>query len=344
MSLTRQVAPQQSVETQDYVGSAIGGDIGNAARVAQLAGVGATAEAGAVAKKKTPREQFQDQYLAEKNRPLEQARQNMPRWREMSQEEALTRQMVQAGLSALPLIGDMMTAPKPGERGYSTTVNGKSYLYDLVKEDPEHPTQTKDLMGPQSSQFFSRAFVTERPKKDPKDKKEKTYNDVTVLNSDGTTSTLAENDSGRVELPTSGFGYSTYNRDDVKLPNGKPQHDQWGTPKTVAGLINVANDYRTLLPNQTVEYGDIGTDDGKSPLLDTGSTSRHATHGGGTQADLRYPDTMFNTNSLIRTSENWGINNFYYSPDMQNTAFFGENSRATPERHHRDHLHMGFGR
>jgi len=329
---------QQGSDWQDVGQDPMSGDIGNAARLALLGGAG-FAGVTAAAKKLTPKQQFQQDYLTQKNRPLEEARQNMPRWREMSQDEVAAQQLMQTGLSALPFIGDMFKPPSPGQRGYSTTVNGKSYIYDLVQEDPKKPTRTSDLMGPQSQQFFSRAFVTDREKKNPKDK---SYQDVTVLNSDGTVSVQKENDNGRVELPTSGFGYSTYNRNDVNLPNGQPQKDQWGTPQTIANLINVANDYRTLLPNHTIEYGDIGTDDGKSPLLETGGTARHATHGNGTQVDIRYPDTNFDTNAYIRTGENWGANRFYYSPDLQGSAFFGDNSNATPESHHRDHLHMGF--
>ncbi len=281
----------------------------------------------------TPQQQFQQQYLQQKNRPLDADRQNMARWRELSADE-IARMNPQ----------DPTMQPQPGQHGYTTTVGGRTYRYDRVTEDPANPTLTSDLMGPQASQFFSRAFVTQRPRQDPNNPRERQFNDVTILNSDGTVGTQRQNEHGMVELPTSGFGYSTYNRNDVRLPNGQRQQDQWGTPEAVAGLINIANDYRTLLPNQTVEYGDLATQDNQSPLLDTGRTARHATHGQGDQVDLRYPSNMFQTNSLIRTSENWGVNNFYYDPGMQGDAFFSGTSRATPERHHADHLHMGWGR
>lgn len=340
MARTRQPVQQRPLEHDRQVPDHrhAPGELGNAARQELLrhppGQVGARpGQAPAPRARLTPAQRFQEEYLRQKNRPLDADRQELARWRELSAEE----------VSALGG-QDPRQAPQPGERGYTTTVNGRTFRYDRVQEDPANPTLTADLMGGQAEQFFSRAFVTERPRQNPNDRNERVYQDVTVLGSDGRVNTLSQNDQGMVELPASGFGYSTYNRNDVRLPNGRAQQDQWGKPQAVAGLINLAADYRTLLPNRTVEYGDIATQDNQSPLLDTGRTARHATHGEGDQVDLRYPDTMFETNALIRSAENWGVNNFYYDPDMQGEAFFGQGSRATPERHHRDHLHMGWGR
>jgi hypothetical protein len=291
------------------------------------------ARPGAQPQRPTPEQLFNQQYDEQAARALDEDRRDLGRWRQLTAEE----QLAAAGQ-------DPETAVQAGQLGYTTRVNGQMYRYDQIQEDPNAPTLTSALMGPEASQFFSRAFVTDRPREDPNNADERAYQDVMVLNSDGTTSTISQNDHGMVELPESGFGYSTYNRNDVNLPSGEEQKDQWGTPSTVANLINIANDYRTLLPNQTIEYGDLATEDNQSPLLDTGRTRRHATHGQGDQVDLRYPDTMFNTNSYIRTAENWGANNFYYSPGMVNTAFFGDDSRAITEASHRDHLHLGFGR
>ncbi len=327
----RQRAPQDHDHAHDHAPAGPG----NAAAQEQLRQQQARNPAARTGgpQRLTPQQQFQQQYLEQKNRPLDQDRQDMARWRQLSADE-VARMNPQ----------DPTMAPQPGQHGYTTTINGQTYRYDRVANDPANPTLTADLMGGQAEQFFSRAFVTPRARTNPNDPNERQFNDVSILNANGTVGTQRQNEHGMVELPRSGFGYSTYNRNDVRLPNGQPQPDQWGTPEMVAKLINIGADYRTLLPNQTVEYGDIATDDNQSPLLDTGRTARHATHGQGNQVDLRYPSNMFQTNSLIRTSENWGVNNFYYDPGMQGDAFFGANSTATPERHHADHLHMGVGR
>ena len=99
----------------------------------------------------------------------------------------------------------------------------------------------------------------------------------------------------------------------------------------------------TLQPGRTIQYGDIATDDSKSPLIDTGKTRRHASHGTGDQVDIRYPSATFDTNTFIRTGENWGANNFYYSPSLAGQAFFGGNTHSAHNEEHRNHLHMGFG-
>lgn len=310
----------QNPLSQGVFGQGLGGS--NSAAQEQLA--------AAVPRRETPEQAFNRQYLEQKNAPLSPDRQNMPRWRQLTADEIAAQGPV-----------DPKTAPQPGQRGYTTSINGSTYRYDTVAEDPQHPTRNADLMGGNASQFFSRAFVTERAKKNPKDR---TFNDVSILGADGRVVTQQEDASGRVELPDGGFGYSTYNRNDITLPNGHAQKDQWGTPSTIANLINTAADYRTMRPNHTIEYGDIGTDDGLSPLTDQGKTTRHATHGGGTQVDLRYAGSDFENNTIIRNAENWGANNFYYSPAMQGDLHFGTGVRATPENHHRDHLHMGWGR
>ena len=99
----------------------------------------------------------------------------------------------------------------------------------------------------------------------------------------------------------------------------------------------------TLQPGRTIQYGDIATDDSKSPLIDTGKTRRHASHGTGDQVDIRYPSTAFDTNTFIRSGESWGANNFYYSPALAGQAYFGANTHNASNEEHRNHLHMGFG-
>ena len=84
-------------------------------------------------------------------------------------------------------------------------------------------------------------------------------------------------------------------------------------------------------------------DDGQALQRDPFVEAVHATHGDGTQIDLRYPDTMFNTNSFIRSAEDWGVNHAYYSPGMRNTAFWNPNTDAATQADHRDHMHIGFG-
>ncbi len=329
---------------------------GNAAALDAVAGGAATAAAGVLghwaesgaasarmaahAPPLSPREKFQQQYDEKKNRQLTAEEQNRARWRELSPSEVLA--MAGAGVGQDP----NAVTPNAGEMGYTTTVNGHTFRYDRVQEDPNKPTRISDLMGRPASQFNSRAFVTDRPKKDPADTKEHAYQDVTVLNADGTTSTLNQNDHGMVELPSSGFGFSTYNRNDVQIKDTEQrQKDQWGDPSSIANFINIANDYHTLRPDQTIEYGDVATDDNKSPLLYNNNPNvRHGSHGQGNQVDLRYPSDDFGTNALIRSAEDWGVNNFYYNPAKSGKYFFSDKSTNTPDADHDDHLHMGFGR
>ncbi|HRI53651.1 MAG TPA: hypothetical protein PLW65_26085 [Pseudomonadota bacterium] len=305
------------------------------------------AHAAAPPRRLSPREQFDSAYEDLRNRQLNEAEQSAARWRELSATELA---------AATPQ--DPLTAPKAGELGYTTSVGGHTYKYDRVAEDPNRPTQARDLLGPEASQFHSRALVTDRPKQDPTNARERAYQDVTVLNSNGTTSTLSQNDSGVVELPTQGFGFSTYNRNDVDLPGDRrhpqKQKDQWGTPDAVARIINIANDYGTLhagendaagtlQPGRTIQYGDLATDDNQSPLLESGRSRRHASHGTADQVDIRYPSTTFDTNTFIRTAEGWGANNFYYSPSLEGQAYFGSGTHNATNAEHRNHLHMGFG-
>ncbi len=305
------------------------------------------AHAAAAPKKLSAREQFDSAYEGLRSRQLNEAEQSAARWRELSAAELA---------AATPQ--DPKTAPKAGELGYTTSVGGHTYKYDRVAEDPSRPTQARELLGPEATQFHSRAFVTDRPKQDPANARERAYQDVTVLNSNGTASTLSQNDSGVVELPTQGFGFSTYNRNDVDLPGDRrhpqKQKDQWGTPDAVARIINIANDYGTLHPGQndaagtlqpgrTIQYGDLATDDNQSPLLESGQSRRHASHGTGDQVDIRYPSTTFDTNTFIRTGESWGANNFYYSPSLAGQAYFGSDTHSAANSEHRNHLHMGFG-
>ena len=337
MARTRQRVPQQDIHDHDHDHAPQAPQVGNQEMIERMRQQQRAPQAPqrgpAQAPRQTPQQQFQQQYTDRRNEALSEDRRNMPRWRQLTPEQ----------IAALPQYADGQ-APTAGQRGYTTSINGATYQYDVVPEDPQRATTNGDLMGPQASQFMSRAFVTDRPRQNPNNPQERQFQDVMSLNQDGTTSTLRQNEHGMVELPTSGFGFSTYNRNDVRLTNGQPQQDQWGTPQMIAAMMNIGHDYRMMNPNQNIEYGDIATNDNQSPLLDTGRTARHATHGAGTQTDLRYPDTAFQRNTLVRTSENWGMNNFYYNPDWQNSTFFSDSSRATPEGHHRDHLHMGIGR
>lgn len=283
-----------------------------------------------------PRERFEYEYTEAIQRTLTPEQQKQARWRELSPIEVLAS-------SGAALGRDPQLAPKPGEQGYTTSVNGRTFRYDEVKEDPAKPTRIADLMGPQAHQFQSRGFVTPRATDPAQGGAQKTYQDVTVLNADGTVSVLPQNEDGMVELPESGYGFGTHHRNDVILKNGA-QKDQWGTPEMIANLINIGHDVHTLDPSQTVTYGDIATDDNKSPVKDAADPNdRHKSHGQGNQVDLRYLNSDFANNALIRSAEQWGMNNFRYSPGKRGKYFFDENSTTGANEEHRNHLHMGMG-
>ena len=204
------------------------------------------------------------------------------------------------------------------------------------------------MMGEDASQVFSRAFETANPDHDDR-------TDVTVLNTDGTASVQSANAHGMTELPQSGHGFTTHNRNDVRV-NGVRQPDQWGSSESVARTMNIMSDYATLFPNSSLSIGDLSTDTGNSPRLFNNRATRHASHYDGTQVDLRYPDgigsanrasreedDLFRQNSLMRTAEDWGMNNFHASPRLDGRLFPSAESSVHYSRPHANHLHMGRG-
>ena len=289
---------------------------------------------GGRAKAPTAKELWQQRYLAQKNQAVDPT---IPRWRQLTDEEA-------AAAALLP----EEERPGAGQNGYTAAVNGHQWRYDVQANDPQRPTTRADLMGGSASQFYSRAFVG--PNGDHPDRE-----DVTILNRDGTTTVQQGIEHGMAELPASGFGYTTHNRNDV-VRSGRPQPDQWGTPANIARDINIMADYRTLFPNSTVSIGDLSTDTGDSPLLYNRGSQRHATHYHGSQTDLQYvagqessatpstsDDNLFRQRSFVRTAENWGMDYFHVSPTFKDQLFFSPGSDVHYNHGHDDHLHMGVG-
>jgi RHS repeat-associated protein len=117
---------------------------------------------------------------------------------------------------------------------------------------------------------------------------------------------LFANEYGMVEMPSSGFSYIAYNRNDGKYPSnmtvsyngysklynkGDVIYDGFGTPENIAQLINLAGKYKSIYSNDMLRIGDLSDEMGNSPLFYDGykgTWRRHATHFNGTQADLRY--------------------------------------------------------
>jgi hypothetical protein len=264
----------------------------------------------------------------------------VPRWRELSAAEIAAR-------------AQNPTPPVPaGQRGHTAVVNGKTYLYDVQAHDASKPTKSKDLMGGDASQFYSRAMVTSTPNSKAG---QPPVAGLSVLNADGTVGSQTANKDGMVELPSTGFGYETHNRNDVRS-GGKPQPDQWGTPDAVGRTMNIAADYRTMYPNSNLSIGDLSTDTGNSPLLETGRSARHGSHYSGSQADLSYVGAAGPTNvaptrgadldrqrSMVRVAENWGMNNFYAGTGLRDKLYVGPDTTVGYNAGHNDHLHMGRG-
>lgn len=314
---------------------------GNQARQQQL-----QQQAQAEAARQTARQQFDTRYTEQRNQQVDAT---IPRWRQLSEAERDAH-----------LATDPRTRAGAGTNGYVHNLNGQYWSYDVHANDPADPTTRGDLMGGNASSFYSRAFVTQRPGQNGQPaprRNNQPINDVTVLNRDGTVSTLQSNDHGMVELPENGFGYRTHNRDDVTI-NGRQQPDQWGSPASIARNINIAADYRTMFPNSSYSIGDMSTDTGNSPLLyDNNPHRRHGTHYNGSQTDLQYingegstnrastaDDNLFRQRSMIRLAENWGMDYFHVSPTLQNQLFFSPGSDVHYNQGHADHLHMGAGR
>lgn len=282
----------------------------------------------------TPAQVFDQRYLAQKDREIDPSER---RWKRLSEEQA-------ARLAATP--ADQR--PAAGTPGFSTSVNGATWQWDAHAEDPDRVLRARDLMGGQASQVFSRAFTTANP-----DHADRT--DVTVLNADGTVSVQAGNEHGMVELPESGHGFRTHNRDDVRVGRHQ-QPDQWGTAASIARTMNIMSDYATLFPGSSVSIGDLSTDEGDSPRLYDNRPQRHATHYDGSQVDLQYVDgagstnrastedaNLFRQRSFLRTAENWGMNNFHAAPSLEGQLFPAEGTTMHYNRGHADHLHMGSG-
>lgn len=314
---------------------------GNQERQQEIGG-----EVGAAQARLTARQQWEQQYTNQRNEPIDAT---IPRWRQLTEAERDAH-----------LLTDPATRNTAGTNGYVHPLGDQYWKYDVHANDPADPTTRGDLMGGQADSFYSRAFVTQRQGQNGQpapQRNNRPINDVTVLNRDGTVSDLASNENGMVELPESGFGYRTHNRDDVTI-RGVPQGDQWGSPASVARNINIAADYRTLFPNSSYSIGDMSSPEGGSPLLyDNNQNARHATHFNGSQTDLQYidgtgstnrasteADDLFRQRSMVRIAENWGMDYFHASPTLQNQLFFSPGSDVHYNQGHADHLHMGAGR
>lgn len=264
-------------------------------------------------------------------------------WRKLSPEEAEEQRLLEMadpnGIS--PLL-----TPGEGQDGHTVWMGDDCYVYDLPMQDD---LVDGDLLGPQATNFRSRAFAQSDPEQG-----------VMVLTPDGRQLHLPANEHGMVELPESGFGFNTYNRDDVKV-GGQPQPDQYGSPDLIARVMNIAADYTTAFPGDTLNVGDLSTDTGASPLLETGKERRHKSHHDGERVDLRYADgrgslgpvsanqkkavDVPRQQSMIDLASAWGMNRFNYGKSLSGKLSFPAKAQATPDAgiggEHHNHLHMG---
>lgn len=74
------------------------------------------------------------------------------------------------------------------------------------------------------------------------------------------------------ELPESGVGFKTYNRE--------LRGDQFGTKSTIQNCIDIAKEWSLIHPEIKIQFGDIS-------LLYGGNTPDHATHEKGKDVDIR---------------------------------------------------------
>lgn len=253
------------------------------------------------------------------------------------------------------------TPAAAGTAGHVATVGQDRYVWE--RPDPQALPQRGDLTGPNRDRFFAQAFpgsrtetVTTRDRRGRETQTERQREFVTSLRADGTTATLNANDQGMVELPTSGYGFTTHNRNDVRI-NGQAQPDQWGSAANVARTMNTLADYRTMFPGSTISVGDLSDDRGGSPLLyDNNPHRRHGSHYGGSQVDTQYPsgtgstnrsptgaEDRFRLNSLVRLGEQRGMDNYYMGTGLNGRMVLDEDTSAGYNAEHNDHLHMGRG-
>lgn len=330
---------------------------GNAARQDQVRQQGGQAQSQAT--RQTPLQQFNAAYDTQRGQAADP---NQRRWSALTAAQGAE---YAAWLEAkktdpntpLPVSLQGLVTPgaQQGQDGYVQKAGGQYYQYGLQGDEGDAALTRGDLIG-NSSQFYSRAFVESRDQTDPKTGQTTTIPQVRILKPDGTVGLTEANKDGMVELPTSGLGFRTHNRNDVNLPNGTPQKDQFGTPDAIARTMNTMADYGTLFPNSSISIGDLSDDSGGSPLLNTGRTGRHGSHYNGSQADLQYPsgtgssptpptggDNLFRLRSFMRLAEGRGFNNYYAGNDLNGDLFPATGTSVGYNAEHDNHLHMGRG-
>ena len=333
---------------------------GNAARQDQVRAAQTNGAAGTQSQRQTPLQQFNTAFDQQRGQAADP---NQRRWAALTeahgQEYAAWLEAKKAEPNTpLPagLRGLVTPGATQGQDGYVQRAGNRHYQYGLQGDEGDSARTRSDLIG-DSDQFYSRAFVESKTTKDAKTGKETTTPQVRVLKPDGTVGLMDANKDGMVELPASGFGFGTHNRNDVNLPNGRPQGDQWGRPESIARTMNTMADYATLFPGSSLSIGDLSDPAGSSPLLNTGSTTRHGSHYHGSQADLQYPsansssattptsgDDLFRMRSLMRLGEGRGFDNYYAGTGLNGKLFPGTDTSVGYNRDHNDHLHMGAGR
>lgn len=273
---------------------------------------------------------------------------NAPRWRKLAPEEvaAYQEKFFQQTLG--------VAAPAPGTHGYTVGVGDGYYVWDLQTENSDAPKTSGDLTaqgGGPPSQFYAQAFTTP-PSGDTKA-------GVQILNADGTVSNLLPNQDGMIELPVrpgtgqdggGGFGYDVHKRRDEIDKNGAPLPDQFGTAESIARVINIAADYKTIFPESQLSFGDLSSDTGANPLKSNGAPA-HSSHKQGSQVDLRFPTPststssepkdLFNVQSLVKLAEGRGMNNFILAPGLKEKLSFGMGTQVSQSDDHKDHIHMG---
>ncbi|MCX6180622.1 MAG: hypothetical protein NT150_01665 [Bacteroidetes bacterium] len=180
---------------------------------------------------------------------------------------------------------------------------------------------------------------------------------VIILNMDGTVTGLYANEYGMVEMPLSGNGFTTYNRNDEKYQfdmtityNGHTKNykkgeaitDGFGTPSNIAKLINLAADFSQFHQGTVLSIGDLSDEMGNSPLFFDYRKNvyrRHASHYNGTQADFRNLVKASDVQDLITVANNLGFNHIHmgtkYNGNIKGVGLHFNHG-------HDDHLHIGF--
>lgn len=169
---------------------------------------------------------------------------------------------------------------------------------------------------------------------------------------------MNKNDSGLVQFPENGIGFSRYGTIDAGGTTTSPaevvgQGDHYLQPETAAALFGLVNKLDTEF-GIDISLGDMSSSNGSDPWQS--GFKHHAGHGhlgkrSGLDVDFRYVNTdgvSFKSKNAFNNSSYSSLNNqrvydaattFGFTKNYQGTS--GDLTGATKVKGHNDHGHLG---